>query len=89
MWIICLADDSHEMSSLVIKKTQNQMVSTAVVIGAIRLKMLSVSVTFNPKYSDSEIADDIFFFHFPRKQGLTFLANCRRLCLVQNVEHCL
>ena len=44
MWIISLADDSHEMSGLFSAKKKVKLFSTAVVIGALRVK-LSAMVT--------------------------------------------
>ena len=40
MWIVCQADDSHEMSGLVFfeKKKKKKLSSAAVVIGALRVK---------------------------------------------------
>ena len=38
MWIICLADDSHEMSRLFSeKKKKKKMLSAAVVIGTLKV----------------------------------------------------
>ena len=42
MWILCLAEDSHEISSLIFSEKQwkydLQMPSAAVMIGALRVK---------------------------------------------------
>ena len=41
MWIVCQADNSHEMSRLVLsekKKKKKKLSSAAVVIGALRVK---------------------------------------------------
>ena len=72
-------DDSHEMSNIITsektnKKKKEQMSSAAVVISSLWVKTSLTLSTLGKIFSRRHF--EIFFLIFPRKQDLTFHANC-------------
>ena len=58
MWIICLADDSHEMSRLVFSEKKNECHLLQILLGALRVKQKEMKnkVWSNDKSTDIQVS---------------------------------
>ena len=86
MWIVCLADDSHEIARRVFfeklkkKKKKFKMSSAAVVIGALRVNK-PVLLSVNVYKSDGQVAHGVD----PDKRSHSMAADLGRYCLLRHV----